>query len=181
MVKNISQSKKSKNKKSENSIYILTTGARKRPTFITFNAKKAFNHLKQAFIKAPILRHFDQECHIQIEIDTSDLAIGRLLNQLSTDWVVPDELNLVKFKNLFKNSTKSDFSQWYLVGYFSRKMIPAKIGYQSHDTKLLAIFKVFKTWRHYLENCKYKILVLTNYNNLYQFMNIKILSSCQVR
>ncbi len=32
--------------------------------FLTPEAKEAFIHLRKAFTKAPILRHFDQECHI---------------------------------------------------------------------------------------------------------------------
>ena len=36
----------------------------------------------------------------------------------------------------------------------------------------------FKTWRHYLEGCKHKVLVLTDHNNLRRFMDMKSLSSC---
>ena len=32
--------------------------------YLTADAKRAFNHLRYAFIKAPILHHFDSECHI---------------------------------------------------------------------------------------------------------------------
>ena len=60
-------------------------------------------------------------------------------------------------------------------------MIPAKTRYKTHDGKLLAIIEPFKTWRHYLEGCKYKVLVLTNHNNLHRFMDTKSLSSRQVR
>ena len=60
-------------------------------------------------------------------------------------------------------------------------MIPAKTRYETHDGKLLAIVEIFKTWRHYLEGCKYKVLVLTNHNNLCRFMDTKNLSSRQVR
>ena len=60
-------------------------------------------------------------------------------------------------------------------------MIPAETRYKTHDQELLAIVEVFNTWRHYLESCKYEILVLTDHNNLRQFMDTKNLSSCQVR
>ena len=60
-------------------------------------------------------------------------------------------------------------------------MIPAKTRYETHDGELLAIIEAFKTWRHYLEGCKHKVLVLTDHNNLRQFMNMKSLSSRQVR
>ena len=39
--------------------------------YLTPDAKQAFTQLRQAFIKALILRHFDLECHIRIETDVS--------------------------------------------------------------------------------------------------------------
>ncbi len=60
-------------------------------------------------------------------------------------------------------------------------MIPAETRYETHDGELLAIVKAFKTWRHYLEGCKHKVLVLIDYNNLQRFLNTKNLSSRQVR
>ncbi len=76
---------------------------------------------------------------------------------------------------------KFEIGQWYLVAFFSWKMIPAKTWYKIHNQELLAIVKVFKTWRHYLKGCKYEVLVLTNHNNLYWFIDTKNLSSCQIR
>ena len=55
-------------------------------------------------------------------------------------------------------------------------MILAETHYETHNAKLLAIVKAFKNWYYYLEGCQYKVLVLTNYNNLRQFMNTKSLS-----
>ena len=60
-------------------------------------------------------------------------------------------------------------------------MIPAEIWYETHDQELLAIVEAFKTWRHYLEGCKFEVLVLTNHNKLCRFMDNKSLSSRQVR
>ena len=60
-------------------------------------------------------------------------------------------------------------------------MIPAKTRYETHDAELLAIVKAFKNWHHYLEGCKYKVLVLTDHNNLRRFIDTKSLSSRQVR
>ena len=50
--------------------------------------------------------------------------------------------------------------------YFLRKIIPAETRYKTHDNELLVIGKAFKTWRHYLEGCKHKVLVIIYYNNL---------------
>ena len=60
-------------------------------------------------------------------------------------------------------------------------MILAKTYYEMHNTELLAIVEAFKNWRYYLEGCKYEVLWLTNHNNLRCFMDIKSLSSHQVR
>ena len=59
-------------------------------------------------------------------------------------------------------------------------MISAKTRYKTHNAKLLAIIEAFKTWRHYLEGYKHKVLVLINHNNLWRFMDTKSLSSKQV-
>ena len=48
--------------------------------FLTFRARRAFIELRQAFIKAPILHHFDPERHIRVETDVSGHAISRVLS-----------------------------------------------------------------------------------------------------
>ena len=67
------------------------------------------------------------------------------------------------------------------MAYFSRKIIPIETWYKTHDAELLVIVEAFKTWHHYLEGCKHKFFILTNYNNLRQFIDMKSLSSCQVQ
>ena len=47
--------------------------------FLTFKPKKAFIKLRQVFVKAPILNHFDSERHIRIEIDALGYFIGGIL------------------------------------------------------------------------------------------------------
>ena len=54
----------SKNKKSRKSTQVPIIRATEEPNFLTSNAKKTFNHLRLAFIKAPILRHFDFENYV---------------------------------------------------------------------------------------------------------------------
>ena len=135
-----------KNDKSRYSMCVLNIGAIEEPNFLTLNAKKAFNHLQLAFIKAPILLIIDLKSHIQIKTDLSDYAIGRVSSQLNLNF-------------------HASSNQWYLIAYFFRKIIPTKTQYKTHNAELLAIIEVFKTWRHYLESDKYKVLVLINYNN----------------
>ena len=82
--KNLSKSKKSKNIKSEIQTRL---GATEELTFLTSNAREAFNQLKQVFTKAPILWYFNSEYHIRIEINTSGYAIERVLSQLTFDYL----------------------------------------------------------------------------------------------
>ena len=51
------------------------------PNFLTPKAKVAFNCLRLTFNEAPILWHFDPECHIQIETEALGYAIGSVLSQ----------------------------------------------------------------------------------------------------
>ena len=138
------------------------------PSFLTPEARSAFNRLRLAFTEAPILRHFDPECHIWIETDASGYAIGDVLSQLasgtSLDGVV----------------TKTNLGQWHPVVFFLRKMISVETWYETHNGELLVIVEAFKIWRHYLKGCKHEVLVLTDYNNLCYFINTKSLSSRQI-
>ena len=135
----------------------VSNSAKNVSDYLTSDIKKTFNQLCQAFIKAPILQHFDLEQYIQVETYASEHTISRMLSQLT-----------------------NDLGQWHPVTYFLHKMISTKTWYKTHNSKLLAIVKAFKTWRHYLEICKHEVFVFTNYNNLCRFMDTKSLSSCQV-
>ena len=123
--------------------------------YLILGAKLPFIQLRQAFTKAPIVWHFDSEYHIRIETDTSGYAIGRVLSQLTSD----------------------NLGQWYLVAFYLQKMISAKTQYETHNGELFAFVEAFKIWQHYLKDCKHKVLLLTDHNNLRCFMDTKNLSS----
>ena len=48
--------------------------------FFTPKARLVFTQLRQAFVEAPILHHFDLESHIQMETDLSGYTIGSVLS-----------------------------------------------------------------------------------------------------
>ena len=127
----------SKNKKSRKLTCMPNIGATGKLNFLTPNAKKAFNYLRLAFIKAPILQHFDLESHIRIKTNVSGYTISRVLSQLNLNSDAPSN-----------ESNKSNFGQWYPIAYFSRKKIPAETRYKTYNAELLAIVEAFKTW-HY--------------------------------
>ena len=56
----------------------------------------------------------------------------------------------------------------------------AKIYYEIYYAKFLVMIKIFKNWRHYLENYKNEILVLINNNILHQSINITGLNFCHI-
>ena len=165
------QAKMTKSKilvKSKNHDFLKSRTEEAGTGFLTPEARLAFTQLRQAFVEAPILHHFDPESHIRIETDASGYAIGGVLSQLSSG-ARPDGV-----------VTKDNLGQWHPVAFFSRKMIPVKTRYETHNSKLLAIVEAFKILQHYLESCKYEVLVLTDHNNLHRFMDTKSLSFRQV-
>ena len=126
--------------------------------YLSLDTKRAFNFLQHAFTKAHILQHFNLKCYIWFQTDTLGYAISGVVNELILNYL----------------------GQWHSVAYYSEKIILAKTQYKTHKGELLVIVKAFKTWRHYQKDCKDKVHVLTNHNNLWCFMDTKNLSSRQV-
>lgn len=127
-------------------------------SFLTPRAMLAFAKFRQVFIEIQILHPFDLKSHIQVKINALGYAIREVVSLLTLD----------------------NLSQWYLEAFFSRKMILTKIWYETNNGKFLAIIKVFKTWYHYLKDCQYEILILTDHNNLCRFIDTRKLSFRQV-
>ncbi len=87
IIAKLGKSKKSKLTKSKKSDLPKANFAKVNSgiDFLTSEAKKAFIHLQKAFTKALILKHFDPECHIQIETDALGYAIGGIFSQMTLD------------------------------------------------------------------------------------------------
>ena len=124
----------------------------------TQEMQEAFQALKDKFTSAPLLAHFNPELMCVVETDSSDFAIGGVLSQRNPQ----DEL-------------------LHPIAYFSEKMSQAEINYDIHDKELLAIVKVFKAWRHYLEGSQHRIEVYTDHHNLTYFTSTKVLNRRQAR
>lgn len=56
-------------------------------------------------------------------------------------------------------------------------MILEETRYSSHDDKLLAIIKLFKTLHLFIKRCKHDVFVLIDCNNMYHFLDMKNLNS----
>ncbi|ESK81008.1 retrotransposon nucleocapsid protein [Moniliophthora roreri MCA 2997] len=120
-------------------------------------AQKVFEDLKEAFTRAPVLTHWEPDCPITIETNTSDYAIATILS--------------ITLSN----------SELHPVAFLSRTLTGAELNYDTHDKELLAIFEAFKSWRHYLEGAANPINVVTDHKNLEYFSTTKILTRRQVR
>ena len=130
----------------------------KTNSFIWLNeAKQAFNQLYDVFMRTSILRHFDSEQHICIEIDAFNYAVASILSQ------------------------SDDKNQWHLIAFWFRMMIDVERNYEIHDQKFLVIVTMFKHWWHYVKDNYHTVKVLMNHNNLKSFMNIQKLNERQVR
>ena len=113
--------------------------------------KKAFKALKEVFIKAPILTHFNPDREIQIEIDASDYITARVLSQKDN-------------KDILRPVT-----------FISYKITLQKYNYEIYNKELLTIIRTFK--EQYLELVETPIgnpiKILTNYKNLEYFITTK--------
>ncbi len=172
------EGKKSKNSaKAKTLKFVKATSPGTTPEarlFLTPEARIAVTWLRQAFTEAAILHHFDQERYIRIKTDASSYAISGVLSQLKSNQLLSDS-----DENF--SSKSSDLGQWRPLALFFMKMISTQTRYKTHNQELLAIVETVKTWRHYFEGYKYKLLVLSDHNNLRWFMDTKSLSSRLVR
>ena len=94
---------------------------------LTEEEREAFQRLKDAFMEAPLLVHFDPEKAIRLETDASGFACAAILSQPQAD------------------------GRWHPVAFWSRKFTSAERNYPTHDQELLAIVQEFKHWHRYLE------------------------------
>jgi len=121
------------------------------------SANNAFKTLKDAFISAPILRHFDFSRPAIVEADASDFADGGMLAQRDDNGVL------------------------HPVAFFSRKFLPAELNYEIYDKEMLAIVDCLITWRHYLQGSGLPIEVITDHKNLLWFTETKMYNRRQAR
>ncbi len=79
-------------------------------SFIWLNeVKQAFNQLHDVFMRAFILRHFNSEWYIYIEINVFNYAVANILSQSNNE------------------------DQWYLIAFWFRMMINVERKYEIHN------------------------------------------------
>jgi len=135
-------------------IVILLTRLTRKDTPWNFDDKykKAFNTLKQAFTSTPILTHWVPDAQLVMETNASDYALAAIL------------------------SIMTKYNEIHPVAFYFRTFSTPELNYNVHDKELLAIFKAFKIWRHYLEGSASPIDVVTDHKNLEYFSTTKVLT-----
>jgi len=111
-----------------------------------------FNSLKKAFTSALILTHWIPDAQLIVETDALDYTLAAILSIVNED------------------------NEVHPVAFHSGTFTAVELNYDTHDKELLAIFKAFKIWRHYLEGPAYPIDIVTNHKNLEYFSMTKVLT-----
>src|SRR5579862_8612450 len=108
-------------------------------------------------LEAPILRYYDHERSTRVETDASDRVVAGVLSQ---------------------QDPQTHF--WHPIAYFSKTMQSAKLNYNIHDKKMLAIILSFEAWPAELEDLQHTpFMVYSNHRALEYFMITKKLSARQ--
>ena len=116
----------------------------------------AFNSLKKAFTSAPILIHWIPNTQLIVETDALGYAFTIILSIVNKE------------------------NKVHPVAFHSHTFTITELNYNTYDKKLLATFKAFNIWQHYLESLAYPIDIVTNYKNLKYFSTTKVLIQRQV-
>jgi hypothetical protein len=112
------------------------------------NAEQAaFEKLKKLICEEPVLIQPDQTKQFEVEVDTSNYAVGAVLMQR-------DDKNIL-----------------HPVAFFSRTMNEAQRNYDVYNKELLGLREMFRHWRHYLHQAAHKVKVHTNHANLLFWKN----------
>ena len=115
--------------KTKNSSKKKRTAEDKQKAFMTADAVSAFELMKGALCKAPVLAHYDPSKRIELVCDASKVAIGAVLLQ-----------------------------DGHPIAYESRKLTPAETRYDTGDRELLAVVHATKVWRPYLESTVFTLV-----------------------
>jgi hypothetical protein len=119
--------------------------------------QKAFDHLKNTFMSAPVLARFDPDRDVIVETDASNYVSAGVLSQYDDDGIL------------------------HPVAYFSKKYSPAECKYEIYDKELMAIIRAFEEWRPELQSVINPIRVLSDHKNLEYFTTTKLLNQRQAR
>ncbi len=101
-----------------------------------------FDALKEAVAKEPVLLFPQLNKPFEMEVDTSAIAIGAVLNQEGED------------------------GRKHPIAYYSESFSTPERNYDVYDRELLAIIKALRQWRTYLLGSPHEIIIYMDHSNL---------------
>ncbi len=104
--------------------------------------QKAFDALKEAVAKEPVLLFPQLAKPFEMEVDASAIAIGAVLNQEGED------------------------GRKHPIAYYSKSFSTPERNYDIYNRELLAIVKALQQWRTYLLGSPHEIIIYTDHSNL---------------
>ncbi|QRV77894.1 Retrotransposable element Tf2 protein [Ceratobasidium sp. AG-Ba] len=116
----------------------------------TDREEKAFQDIKEAITKEPVLIHPRPDEPYILETDASGVALGAVLSQ------------------------KGDDGRLHPIAYLSQSFTPPQRNYDTYDKELLAIVHALEHWRLLLEGTKIPITVYTDHRNLQYWQEAKV-------
>jgi len=117
----------------------------------------AFENLKKRFLERPVLVIPDPSKQFFMESDTSKWATGAVLRQHNNNGELKP------------------------CGYISHSLTQTERNYDIYDREMLAIYRALRTWRHFLEGSKHKVIIMSDHKNLTYFRKPQDLSRRQAR
>ena len=118
----------------------------------SIEADQAFQDLKKALIRAPILIHLDFQKPFFLESNASNFAFIAVLSQHNED------------------------GRLHPLVFHLQKFSTVRIIYEIHDKELLAIVDLFQEWQHFLEGAQHLVMIYIDHKNLENFMFAKVLN-----
>ena len=118
---------------------------------------QAFQTLKCAFSRHPILAMWDPNRPTRLEVDAFSYATGGVLLQ----WL--------------------DNDLWHPFAYRSQSRADAECNYEIYDKEMLTIIRALKDWQHYLEGLPQSFTIITDHQNLQFWHTTQNLTHCQAQ
>lgn len=118
----------------------------------------AFKGLKKKVTSAPVLALPTDDQLFQIEADSSDIATGTVLSQLS-----------------------KENRQWHPISFLSKSLSPVERNYEIYNKEMLAIVRALEEWCHWLEGARHQFKIWTDHKNLEYFHTAKKLNRRQAQ
>ena len=122
----------------------------------------AFDKIKEAFTKAPLLVHYDQDLQVFLETDASQFAIAAIISQIP-------------------RGAPPDKQHRHPIAFYSRKLTETEQNYATGELEMLAIIEGTRHFRPYLGGNDQEVIVLTDHANLTYFMTSPTLNGRQAR